>query len=90
VVWTAIFTGQRAGWEQAALNSQEIRRIPPVHTMTDEDLHAVLAAVHADLASADLDDTPDLDPSLAACTQLALSRPRRAWSSHSRPCPRST
>jgi hypothetical protein len=45
----------------------------PLQSLTDEDLHAVLAAVHDDLAAAGLDDAPDVDPSLVACSQLSLS-----------------
>jgi hypothetical protein len=45
----------------------------PLPELTHDDLHAVLAAVHDDLAAAGLDDAPGLDPSLLACAQLSLS-----------------
>ena len=46
----------------------------PLSEPTLDDLHAVLAAVHDDLAAAGLDnDAPDVDPSLLTCAQLSLS-----------------
>jgi hypothetical protein len=45
----------------------------PLRSLTDDDLHAVLAAVHDDLVAADLDETADVDPSLHATAQLSLS-----------------
>jgi hypothetical protein len=40
--------------------------------LTNEDLHAVLSAVHDDLAAAD-EGEGDVDPSLRATAQLSLS-----------------
>jgi hypothetical protein len=46
----------------------------PMSEPTHDDLLAVLAAVHDDLAAAGLDnDSPDVDPSLLTCAQLSLS-----------------
>jgi hypothetical protein len=45
----------------------------PLRSLTDDDLHAVLASVHDDLVAADLDDPADVDPSLHATAQLSLS-----------------
>jgi hypothetical protein len=45
----------------------------PLAEPTQQDLLAVLRAVHDDLAAAGLDGAPDVDPSLLTCAQLSLS-----------------
>lgn len=45
----------------------------PLRELTDDDLHAVLVAVHADLAAAGSGDTPDVDPSLRTCARRLLA-----------------